>query len=262
VDSVAAGQNCDVALTLRLADGRAVFLKGVDGVSRRMRWLRNEIAAGELAPGVAPGVVFHEDVGSWLVVGFEHVTGRAASLAPGSADLPLIASTVDRIGAMAAPGLRPLSERWRDTGLWHRVAELAPDAVTDWDVDAATAWADQIPELVHGDRLVHTDLHSEQFLVNGEQVHVIDWGWPATGAPWVDTAFLVMRLIGMGHEPAAAEAWARTVPSWSALPSDTITAFAVHVAGLWSYRAATERTPCAAYRANLARDYATWRLAA
>ncbi|MGH4014488.1 MAG: hypothetical protein ACRDSL_11315 [Pseudonocardiaceae bacterium] len=42
-----------------------------------MRWLRNEITAGQLAVGVAPqAVLFHLDVDGWLVVGFEYVPAR------------------------------------------------------------------------------------------------------------------------------------------------------------------------------------------
>ncbi|KDA41138.1 hypothetical protein BMG523Draft_04061, partial [Frankia sp. BMG5.23] len=28
---------------------------------------------------------------------------------------------------------------------------------------------------------------------------MVDWGWPAQGAGWVDAAFMVIRLIGAGH---------------------------------------------------------------
>ncbi|WP_207386958.1 hypothetical protein [Frankia sp. Cppng1_Ct_nod] len=115
---------------------------------------------------------------------------------------------------------------------------------------------------IDGDRLVHTDLHGGQFLVgkNGD-FHVVDWGWPAAGADWIDTAFVVIRLVEAGHRPEQAEEWAKSVPSWSRLDRDTVTAFAVYVAGLWSYRAATTRQAGAKKRAAVARRYATWLLA-
>jgi hypothetical protein len=112
-----------------------------------------------------------------------------------------------------------------------------------------------VPELLAGDHLLHTDLHEDQFVVTaGGEVRVVDWGWPASGASWIDPAFLVLRLIGAGRPPEAAEAWARAHTRWAVAAANEITAFAVYVAGLWTYRATTEGL------ARLARDYASWRL--
>ncbi|GGI84623.1 hypothetical protein GCM10011581_22180 [Saccharopolyspora subtropica] len=126
------GQNNDFAAILhRDQDStehpRTLFCKGVKGVSLRMRWLRNEITAGKLAAGIAPDVVFAADVGDWLVVGFEHVCGRPADLTPGSVDLPLVATTVDKIAALPATGLRPLRNRWSGGNWWAKTAAEYPD---------------------------------------------------------------------------------------------------------------------------------------
>ncbi|WP_018502529.1 hypothetical protein [Parafrankia discariae] len=46
-----------------------------------MRFLRNEITAGALADGIAPAVIFSEEVDAgdlWLIVGFEYIPGRPA----------------------------------------------------------------------------------------------------------------------------------------------------------------------------------------
>ena len=271
---VEGGQNCHVSAVLHGA-GRPVFLKGVEGVSRQMRWLRNEGAAGRLAAGVAPAVLFAEDVGDWLVVGFEYVPGRAASLAPGSADLPRVAATVEKISALPAPGLRTLRDRWSAADCWEKFADAAPAAVAGWDVGEMSRRASPAPALVDGDRLVHTDLHADQFLVGADGgVHagsratreamawvLIDWGWPAAGAGWVDAAFLVLRLIAWGHRPEEAEAWARSLRCWSGVDGAALDAFSAYVAGLWSYRAATGPAPGAERRARTAREYAAWRLA-
>ncbi len=257
---VAGGQNCHVAAVLHGAGG-PVFLKGVEGVSPRMRWLRNESAAGRLAPGVAPAVLFAEDVGDWLVVGFEYVPGRAASLAPGSADLPRVAAAVEKISALPAPGLRALRERWGVPDCWEKFAQAAPAVAVGCDVGEMSRWASLVPAVVDGDRLVHTDLHGDQFLVRADGgVHVIDWGWPAAGAGWVDAAFLVLRLIVWGHRPEDAEAWAHSLRCWSGVDGPTLNAFAAYVAGLWSYRAVTRPVAGAERRARIAREYAAWRL--
>ncbi|KAA5828437.1 hypothetical protein F1721_28780 [Saccharopolyspora hirsuta] len=259
--AVRGGQNSDIAAVLHRDTALPVFLKGVRGVSRRMRWLRNETIAAPLTGGLSPGVLFAEDVEEWLVVGFEHVTGRAASLAPGSPDLALVAEAVNRIGTQPGGSLRPLRDRWSVTDWWHKLAIAAPDVVDGWDVDAATRWARTFPELARGDRLAHTDLHGEQFLIDHDEVRVIDWGYPGCGAPWVDAAFIVLRLIEAGHHPGEAERWARA-HLVHFTDGEHLTAFAMHIAGLWGYWAATGDISGAPGRAQLARTYAAWRCGA
>jgi len=250
------GQSCDVALTVYRAEQSPVFLKGVFGISREMRWLRNEIDAAKTVAGLAPAVVFHRDIGDWLIVGFEYVEGRPVNLEPGSPDLAVVASALDRIGAIRAPELKPLGERWK-TSWWQRIVDEKPHLLNEWRLDELTGWERKVPELLTGDRLIHTDIHADQFVIAPDgEVRVIDWGWPASGAAWIDPAFLVLRLIGAGHQPDTAEAWARAHTRWALASAEEITAFAVYVAGLWTYRATTEGL------ARLARDYATWRLRA
>jgi hypothetical protein len=239
-----------------LRDGRSlVFLKGVRGVSPAMRWLRNEVETTALLPGLAPDVLFHEDIDDWLIVGFAHITGRPAKLGPGSPDLPAVAAALNRIGAVEAPLLRSLTDRWQGRW-WPRIAETQPDLLGDLDPAQLAAWEEKAPGLLAGSRLLHTDLHADQFLLSEEgTVHVVDWGWPASGAPWVDPAFMVVRLVGAGHDPADAEAWASAHTNWASATPEAITAFAVYVAGLWTGKAAAKPL------ARLARDYASWRLA-
>jgi hypothetical protein len=255
--------NTDLAVRLDRVGGPPVFVKGVRGGGRRAMFLENEVASTAVAPGVAPAVLCRVERDDWLVVGFEHVSGRRADLSPGSADLDLVGSTVDIIGGLAAKDVRPLRLRWRQADSWQIVADKKPHLVAGWDVAAMTRWSELIPELVDGDRLLHTDLHADQFLIgDADRVRVIDWAFPAAGAAWVDTAFLVLRLIGAGHTPANAEHWAHARSSWRGIADRTVTAFAVYVAGLWSEFAAVGSQPGAEHRARLAREYAAWRLAA
>jgi hypothetical protein len=121
-----------------------------------------------------------------------------------------------------------------------------------------------VPDLVDGDRLLHTELHGDQFIIGADhQVRVIDWGFPGVGAPWVDSAFLTLRLIEAGHRPEDAEAWAsHWLPCWAQASGDSVTAFAVYLAGMWTHWTITDPTPGTQHRAQLARDYAAWRLTA
>lgn len=260
--TITAGQNSDLAIVLTRADGSPVFVKGVDGVSPRMRWLRNETIAAPLTGGISPGLLFSVDVAGWLVVGFEYVTGRPAGMAPGSPDLPVIARTLERISALPGAGLRPLQERWSVTDWWQKLAAAAPAEVEGWDVSEATEWSELFPVLVDGDRLAHTDLHGDQFLLGTDgALRVVDWGYPGVGAPWTDAAFMVLRLIETGHSSAEAEAWlADNVACFAHADDRCLTAFAVYIAGLWGYWAATGDIPGARGRARVARQYAAWRL--
>lgn len=258
---LAEGQNNDLAVIVRCRDGQSVFLKGVHGVSRRMRWLRNEIDAGPMAPGIAPRVLFHADIGDWLIVGFEPVAGRPAGLGPGSADLGLVASVVGRIGALPGTGLPMLRQRWSGEDWWAVIAARDPGAAEQWHAAELAPWSVRAPDVVAGDRLLHTDLHADQFLITADDtVRVIDWGRPGAGAGWVDVAFLVIRLMLAGHPAEDAEAWATTVDAWARASDDAVTSFAAYVAGLWSHWALTDAEPGAVRRAGVARAYANWRV--
>lgn len=255
------GQNNDIAAVLEVP-GRTVFLKGVRGVSRRMRWLRNEARTAPLTQGFAPQVLYSADVGDWFVVVFEYVDGRPADLSPGSADLPVVAETVDRISVVSAEGPTPLRKRWGVTDWWGKLAEADPEIVEGWDLTGVSAWSARFPELVDGNRLVHTDLHGDQFRIAPDStVRVIDWGYPGVGAAWVDAAFLVLRLIEAGHDVDDAEEWVqRHVRCFSEATAEARTAFAVYIAGLWGYWAATGDLSGSRRRARVAREYADRRL--
>lgn len=257
-----AGQNCDLAHTLRRTGGLPpVFLKGVRGVSLRMRWLRNEAASSGLVSGLAPSVLFTADVDDWFLVGFEFVAGRPASFAPGSSDLDVVAAAVDRIAATPAQELRPLHDRWATGGWWGKAGAVAPGLVDGFDLDKLDEIADGAATAVHGHQLAHTDPHEHQFLIDDSGVHVIDWGRPAAAAPWVDAAFLVIRLIAAGHSPADAEQWARSLDCWRRVTTNDLVSFSAYVAGLWSYRSVTSPQPGSSRLARVAREYASWRLA-
>jgi aminoglycoside phosphotransferase (APT) family kinase protein len=265
IRDVEQGQNCNLALVLRTDDDGDVFLKGVRGISPRMRWLRNEAEAGVLAPGIAPAARSSADVDTdepWFVVGFEYVNGRPADLSPDSDDLGIVSATLTQLSAFPGGASQPLAKRWGVSDWWTKLAAEDASKAQGWDLDEMTEWCQATPELVDGSALLHTDLHEHQFMIDDAttSVRVIDWGRPASGAAWVDTAFLVIRLIAAGHTPELAETWATTVPAWSRRTDKGVTAFACYVAGLWGYRAATTPFPGATRLGDAARTYAQYRL--
>lgn len=260
-ENISIGRNSDLAVVLDTGAERA-FIKGVEGISRRMRFLRNEITAGQLAPGLAPALLFAEDIDEWLIVGFEYLSGHPANLAPGSPDLSKVSTAVNRLGTFPATGLRSLKDRWATVDSWARLTAQTPGAVRGWNVPTMQRWAQQLPDLAHGERLAHTDLHGEQFRIGPhDAVHVIDWGFPGAAAPWIDGAFLIVRLIESGHSPESAEAWALAeLAAFSDVTNEHLTSFAAFLAGMWTHWAVTRNEPGTQHRAQLAQTYAAWRL--
>ncbi|MGQ0840776.1 hypothetical protein [Actinokineospora sp.] len=192
------GGAAEIALNLTTASGQ-VFLKGARGeragIERRVQ---------KFLPARAPKMLWHTDVDSWLILAFEYISGRNAVLTPGSPDLGLVADAVRDISGVRCPELPvlPAEKRW-----------------------APYATAERLNYL-RGDSLVHTDPTAENFIVTDGGVRVVDWGWPSLGAPWLDTATLVVRLIQSGHDPWQAEDWAADVSAWRAAPRAGIRVYA------------------------------------
>ncbi|GAA3955131.1 hypothetical protein GCM10023085_42060 [Actinomadura viridis] len=212
-DPVQQGAGSETAFVLHTHTGR-VFLKGVelDGPNTGMGRIENKIQP--YLPSMAPRLMGSFETAGWLVLLFEYVPGRHADLSPGSADLPVIAALLHRLSQVIRPDLPvlPIERRW---------AAFAPAPALD---------------LLRGDTLVHTDLTEANILI-GNEAKVIDWAWPTRGAPWLDTAFLVVRLVQAGHSPADAERWASQVPAWREAGTDALHAFIIAWAALGEQRA-------------------------
>jgi hypothetical protein len=224
-----AGSNCDFAATLRTPTG-PVFVKAVRE-DHEMAWmLGNEARLGRHLPDVAPSLLWHLTTEAWIVNGYEHVDGRHADLAPGSPDLPLIANVLNDLADTAGDWpVLPVEDRWtRHT---------------------------KTPGLLAGTALVHTDPVSANLLVTSTGIRLVDWAWPALGAPWIDTGLLVMRLVDAGHTQAEAERWAAGVPAWSAAGEAAISEFVSTIAAMWQRRAQTRPAP---HRQRLSRIATAW----
>lgn len=244
---------------LDTADGR-VLLKGVIGSKQDMECLRKEVQAAPLTKGLSPDVVFAEDVEGWFVVGVEYVEGRTANLLPDSPDLPLIAEAMETIASQHAATVESIVDRWRQDW-WGWLVHEYPRVAKRWSTAALAQWATAAPELVGGDRLAHTDLHPGRILITGKGVRVLDWSYATAAAPWLDSAYLVLLLLGAGHLRPHAEAWARSLSCCTDLDDARLTAFAAYMAGRWTYGAVSDPdNPSKQRRAKVAREYAEWRL--
>ncbi|WP_026316057.1 phosphotransferase family protein [Actinokineospora enzanensis] len=247
-ESASSGRNSEFAATLWTSQA-VVFCKGITTASSLSVMHHNEISISPFLPReLAPRLLWHVEEEGWLLLGFEHVTGRHADLSPGSSDIPLVTDAVNVIART------PVSTNRRAMAVqWARVlkAEIhadPPDQASPWSVENVgelTAWAGRAPEHMDGSALIHTDLNPANFLIS-DTAQVVDWAWWRTGAAWIDPAFVLIRLIAAGHSPAQAEQWANRISGFRDADSDALTAFAASVLRLWERRfAATEATAAA-----------------
>lgn len=239
-----AGSASDVAGTLETDTGK-VFVKAVKLGSRDAWMLRREATVSPYLLGVGAAVHWTVETAEWLTVGFQHVSGRHADLSPGSPDLALVARTLEQLAAVLtpAPSIRGLSlaQRWTGQSFWETLRDKHPERLPVWVAGPlpllikAEATA---PQLIDGNTLAHTDLTAENILIESASCRVIDWAFPAKAAEWVDTAYMVLRLIQTGHTPAEAEEWARKVATWDGASAHSTLAFNAALTGLWTLRAA------------------------
>lgn len=262
-----AGRNSDFSATLRLHDD-VLFCKGIGNAEgKRGRMHRHERDVNPYLPSaVAPRLRWSTEAAGWLLLGFDRVPGRHADLAPGSPDLPLVADmlgTLARELAHCAANAPRLAEQWARLAAWCRLAHDIPadmDDLARGRLDVLQEWERRAIELVEGDSLVHTDLHSLNIMIGHGRARVVDWAWSRLGEPAVDVAFLINRLIAAGHTPVAAERWAETVPVWCVTPENTRTALAVAILGIWEHVQRRNGLPHGSNLTAAARRWAQQRL--
>ncbi|MFG2102514.1 hypothetical protein ACGFJ5_18155 [Micromonospora echinaurantiaca] len=232
--SVPTGATCDLAAVLDTDTGR-IFCKGgeTDGPTA---WLyRNEARVNPYLPEAAPRLRWTMEEQGWLLLGFDYATGRHPDLGPESPDLLPVVRLLSALSRQLTPAppipVQRFADRWRDL--------IAP-------------------ELVAGDTLLHTDMTPRNFLL-ADRLRLVDWSSPARGAAWIDTAFMLVRLIRAGHEPAAAEAWARQVPAWAQASDEALQAFVDGLVRLWERKQQTAPGPHHGPLLEAARQWRTHR---
>lgn len=267
-DCPSAGRNSDFSATLRLADDRKIFCKGITSAnSPKVRVHQHEAYINRWLPHPpAPRLLWRVETDGWLLLGFDHVAGQHADLSPGSPDLPLVADTISTLARELTPcpadEVPALAGKLASMAAWRRLRHEPPGDLDPWGrtkLDCFVEWEQRAIDAVAGDSLLHADLHPLNIVV-GRIAHVVDWAWSRTGAVWVDTAYLVIRLIDEGHTPQGAERWAESVPAWHESSDLARTAFAVAVFGMWEYLQHADPLPHRARLATAARRWAQHRV--
>ena len=229
--------------------GGAVFYKGIRADDPRAWMYRNETAAAAAgAPG--PGLRWTIEADDWILLGWDYIEGRQASVDPASPDLDAIAKALHDLADRPPldPGVAFASEsqRWERMRPWTRLAAQPPAHLDPWvksnlerfareEYDALTALA--------GDHLAHTDLHELNVLVNEDQGHLIDWAWARRAAPWVDAEMFTLRLVAAGHSCEDADRWRHTHLPHPDLDTEVRRMIAVEMLGVWLHLAAAKTRP-------------------
>ncbi len=201
------------------------------------------------------------------MLGYELAPGVHPDLSPGSPHLERVRDLVIEIGEQLTPcpeaAKYALAERWAGAPGWAELRDRRPDDLDLWARDHVDALAESEARVcLDGDTLAHVDLHPGNILVGEGHSVAVDWAWSARGPAWLDSAYLVVRLVNEGHSPKQAETWALDIPAFSAAPDHVLTAFAVRLSGMWECIARSPKARSHARRlADTARQWARYRLA-
>jgi thiamine kinase-like enzyme len=191
-------------------------------------------------------VLWHRDVEvagqQWIFIGFEYVDAtpprrpwRREQLEPVLDKLAEIAEAL----TVAPPelGLEPVSVELV-AGYRDRLAAVRTrDGDSEWLRIVSELCADAA-ELTAGGSVVHLDLRDDNLLIGRDgQVWIVDWNWPAVGAPWIDLVCVLLSARGDGID---VEALLAQHPLARNVPARAIDAL---LAVLWSFWAATVDKP-------------------
>ncbi|MFB6812090.1 aminoglycoside phosphotransferase [Streptomyces sp. NPDC056387] len=190
------------------------FVKGLPLDHERIGELKAEAAVNPFLPTFAPRVLWRQEAGGWLLLGFEALTATPwAWFAHDSDHLEPVACALRQLSLLPAPDAVLLTP-------WERWGEYcAPSA----------------EGFLTGDRLVHSDPAATNFMVEATgRVWMIDWAWAMRGPAWIDAALWGFRLVLDGKQTVEdAARWARTIPAFAQAPREGVRALAQAEARSW-----------------------------
>jgi aminoglycoside phosphotransferase (APT) family kinase protein len=254
--SATTGFSPGFAAVLELADGRGVFVKAVSPEQNPQspELARAEVRAAQAIPAQvpAPRLLWHDDDGDWVLLGFEVATGRPPLLPWRPAELRrALAAMAVLSEATPLPGHRlPGTDEHfaADFRGWHTLAAgpgSALDRTADWaegtgewlrtHLDTLCTWSEDATAALVGDRLVHGDLRADNVMIDVEHVALIDWPHASVGAAWADLAFMVPSIAMQGGGRPQEIFWAQ--PMSAGLEPERLRAAVAGLAGYFTHGA-------------------------
>jgi hypothetical protein len=259
-ESVAGGLMPGLAAVVHAANGR-YFVKAVPVDSPAAGLYEREMIANAALPPDVPAPRMRHSSGDagWLVIVFDYLEARDADLSPNSPDLDGTLTVLATVSTSRAwDSAPPVTVNM--IALQDKAAALLGKHLGEppWEMYRAAVQGFDTAALAGGG-LVHYDLHPGNLKVAADgNVVAVDWAFACAGAPWIDPAFLVPRLIEAGHSPDFAERLVSRLPAWQAAPSPAVTA----IAALWTmfreYKAIHGPKDTRTFREQAARAGRAW----
>ncbi|MDQ1601794.1 MAG: hypothetical protein QOD68_3268 [Actinomycetota bacterium] len=230
------------AVRVVCADGSRAFVKacGSDLNPDTPDLNRAEIRALELLPPSVPHarLLSAYDDGVWVVLVLEDVDGRRPDVPWPDADAAVMAATLERVAATAAPtALSSFAETTNVLSAWDGVAadpEGMPAGLLARLPDFL-ARQELARDVTSGRWLVHWDARADNVLVRAGEAVLLDWAWASRGASWLDTLLLAMdfRIQG-GPDP---DAFLSSSTVTRDVPPEHLASVVAGMVGFWHERA-------------------------
>ncbi|MET7769071.1 phosphotransferase [Nocardia sp. NPDC005366] len=259
-----------MAAVLVGVDGRTAFAKAVrveDGLAGPYR--TEAAVARSLAGLVAtPTMRFTIEEDGWFVVVFDAVEGEHPHFDRPD-ELRTVLASVARLAVALTPSpvldIPTVAQRYGSRMRnWNGFAEqrIRQD-LTPWAARNLSRLARLEPRWLNfadGPTLLHTDLRPDNLLLSADgTVSVVDWGWPCTGAAWVDLGFLAPAIAAAGTDPDPILAEQSATRDMDPVAMDSLLCA---LAGYWtaqSHLPAPPRSPgLRSYQARAARTSLAW----
>ncbi len=244
------------AAVLELADGRDVFVKAVSPEQNpdSPDLARAEIRVAACLPPQAPTapLLWSDDDGDWVLLGFAVAHGRPPDLPWRTGELRMVLDTLATVAACepvradclprAEDALAQDFTGWQrlraHTAAQLRVLAAAHPEHGAWVLDQLDALVVQevrALDAVHGSALVHGDLRADNVLIDHDhdRVTFVDWPHASVGAPWLDLAGLLPSVAMQGGgDPARIF---REHPLGAVVPQDELRSVVAGFAGYFAH---------------------------
>lgn len=194
------------ASVLVCEDGSRHFVKAASVKAQRtfaQSYREEARKLGALPEGLpVPRLRWVHDGEDWVVLGIEYVAGRAPHRPWRSADLEAILDALEVVADRLTPApdalvlddavdeFASLLRGWEE--VHNRYAHLP-------HLDEAEALARRYRHVCAGDTLVHTDVRSDNVLIDqAGGAWLVDWNWPVRGPAWFDSCAALIGPRGEG----------------------------------------------------------------